>query len=181
MNPPWPLCTRPHNPLLSVSLCLPVTLSKQELCHSPCCTGWEEKSTVATASSCLHVCSLSLCLSVRLIMVHPAILLPQWLPQASMSGGRKEGLVVKQEEGFGEREGESVKGCLSWSWSTSLEPLTIEGLFGHGQGQVQVCMWLHVRICVRSWLCTKMRRGKELYCFAITDGSIEIFSILIGL
>lgn len=73
------------------------------------------KSTVAAASSRLHVWSLSVCPSECLIAAHPAILTPLRLPQASVSGGRKEGPAVTQEGGFGEREGGSVKGCLSWS------------------------------------------------------------------
>jgi len=67
-----------------------------------------------------------------------------------------------------------VKGCLSWSRSTPLEPLTIEGLFGQGQGQAQVCVY--------TWLCTKIITESKRELLFI-DGSIQniLHIILAGL
>lgn len=124
---------------------LPAAPTTQEWCHSPCRSGWEEnpspRSTVAAASSCPHAC-------VCLIRAHPVILTPLWLPQASVFGGRKEG---------------SVKGCLSWSWSTSLEPPTIEGLFGQWQGQAQA------RASSEQRTKKHHRKGKESCCLLMAQ------------
>ena len=120
---------------------------------------------------CMSVPCQSVCLCVWSGHIRPS-----WLPCDSprplcQEEGRKEGPVVTQEGGFGEREGGSVKGCLSWSWSTPLEPLTIEGLFGQGQGQAQVCV--SACVCVYGCAPSSSQRGRELRSVVFIDGSTD--------
>lgn len=88
------------------------------------------KSIVSTASSCLHVWSLSVSLYVCLwLAVHLTILTPLWLPQSSVSVGRKEGLVVTVEMVC--RKGGRKSCCFPLLWSLSQKLQT----------QVCVCIW----------------------------------------
>lgn len=141
---PPPSCCPVKTGMMSFSLWLRMREKTRSKIHS---------SGSILQSGCLFHVSLFVCLSDRSTSGHPDS--PATPPGLCVR--RKEDSVVTQEGGFGERQGGSVKGCLSWSWSTPLEPLTIERLFGQGQGQAQAC----VSKCVHLWLCTNIITQRE--------------------
>lgn len=139
------LCRHGHSSASSlintyVSFCVWILL--HTLTHNPCCSpspstfllsyqnrndvillvapdGKKTESKVHSSSillsACLFLVSRSVCLSDRGTSGHPES--PATPPGLCVrrKEGRKEGPVVTQEGGFREREGGSVKGCLSWS------------------------------------------------------------------
>ena len=177
-------CLRPAAPHLPAPSCCPIqTAMISSSLWLRMGTKPSPKSTVAAASSCLHVCSLSVGPSVQSdqgTSGHPDS--PATPPGLCVrrKEGRKEGPAVTQEGGLGEREGGSVRGCLSWSGSTPLEALTIEGLFGQGQGQAQVCVCACVCLfeCIYGYKPRSSQEGKEnCVLLKLLMAPLKIFSV----